>query len=358
MCEVLIVADDLTGSLDSAVGFARADKRVMVARTLADVAQCVDRGADVISVNTASRNGTETAAIAAVEAMGEVIDLQSVRVIMKKVDSRLKGHPGAEGRALARLASRDTLVAAPALPRMGRIQSQSKLSGSGIEGAISMSERLGTGMVVPDVTSQDHLDVMVADAATRQTTLWLGASDLAFALARAVFGEEMVSAPDLARPLAIMIGSRDPMTVAQVDQLSHRGVHVHRAPNGAFGPVEILGDTCVVAMSAGAEPCTEEAAAASFAENAVRVLTTMEPSTLLCTGGETADAILRRLGVSVMRLMGEVAAGLPVCEITAPWGEAHLITKSGGFGRADLLSELALGHSFAENKGINQDAFI
>lgn len=350
MSRVMIVADDLTGSLDSAAGFVRAGRLVMAARTPEEVAACVSKGADVISVNTASRNGSGEAAVSVVEAMADLIDLRSVAVIMKKVDSRLKGHPGAEGRALARISGRDTIVAAPALPRMGRLQSKGELTGVGIEAAINMRQRLDEGMVFPDVTSEDDLDALVAEVATRRSTLWLGASDLAFALARAEFGGETAAPPGIARPLAMMIGSRDPITVAQVDGLSRSGVHVHPAPNGAIGSIDSSGETCVVAICAGEELCAEEVAGARFAEGATRILHKMEPGTLLCSGGETANAVLSLLGVGQMELLGEIAPGLPCCRISAPWGEVRLITKSGGFGQPQLLSELALGSCIAEKR--------
>ena len=350
MPQILIVADDLTGSLDSAVRFVRAGRRVMVARNLADMALCISQGADVISVNTASRQGSALAAVRTVEALVDFIDLQSVPLIMKKVDSRLKGHPGAEGRALARLAGHDEIVAAPALPRMGRLQSGGELTGTGIETAIDIRQRLGDGMVVPDVASENDLDVLVANAVTRGSTLWLGASDLASALARAEFGEETVAPPTIAGPLAMMIGSRDPITVAQVDELLRCGVQVHRAPNGVIGLIECSSKTCVVAISAGREASTEVEAGARFAAGAARILQEMEPKTLLCSGGETAHAILSLLGVDCMELLGEIAPGLPCCRISSPWGEVYLITKSGGFGHSQMLAELAMSVLMTEKR--------
>jgi uncharacterized protein YgbK (DUF1537 family) len=180
--------------------------------------------------------------------------------------------------------------------------------------------------------------------------LWLGASDLAFALARAVFGGETAAPPDIVRPLAMMIGSRDPITVAQVDGVSRGGVKVHRAPNGAVGSINSSGETCVVAICAGEETCTEEAAGARFAKGAARLLYELEPGTLLCSGGETANAILSLLGVGQMELLGEIAPGLPCCRMSAPWGEVRLVTKSGGFGQPQLLSELALGNRMTEKR--------
>lgn len=355
MCTVLIVADDLTGSLDAAAGFVRAGRRVVTARTVADVEACLRDGADVISVNTSSRSGSDAAAVAAIEDLARMIDPAKVEIVMKKVDSRLKGHPGAEARALARLAGRDVIVAAPALPRMGRVQSAGQLTGSGIDVAISMSERLGEGMIVPDVASKADLDALVVDPASRRASLWLGASDLAFALAHAEFDGAPARCSDIGGPLAIVVGSRDPITVAQVDRLSRDGALVHRAPNGAVGAVEPSEGSVMLSIDAGGTPCTEDEAGARFATGVAKVLHAHAPRTLLCSGGETANALLSRLGVGSMELLGEVAPGLPCCKIALPWGDVHLITKSGGFGRPDLLSKLASKVGLAETKGSNQD---
>src|SRR6478735_9361344 len=85
---VLIIADDLTGALDSAVAMTGAGLRCVVARRPADVAAALAERPDVLSVSTASREGTAEAARAAVaEALDAIGTLPEI--VFKKVDSRL-----------------------------------------------------------------------------------------------------------------------------------------------------------------------------------------------------------------------------------------------------------------------------
>jgi len=58
---------------------------------------------------------------------------------------------------------------------------------------------------------------------------------------------------------------------------------------------------------------------------------------LVATGGETARAVFEAWGVSRLRLIGEVEAGLPF-SITSGWGrELPVLTKAGGFGTPETL---------------------
>lgn len=351
MSVALIVADDLTGCLDAGVGFLRADCTVMAARSLADLRECIDAGAPVISLSTNTRGGTEAAARAAVLSLAEMLDPREFAIVLKKVDSRLKGHPGAEALALARIAGRPRIVAAPALPRMGRIQVGGHLSGMGVEGSIDLADRLGPDVETPDLRLPDDFDPLVTDRSLRRATLWAGARELAFALAHAELGGAPPPAPSIVGPMGIVVGSRDPITIAQVEQLSRDGARITRAPNGLLGDAVPAGDPFVLAMAPGDGPCSEERAGARFTVGAARLLRQTRPRTLLCAGGETAQALLARLGVGSMQLLGEIAPGLPMCRISAPWGEVRLITKSGGFGSPHLLSELALPGGLAENTG-------
>ena len=67
----------------------------------------------------------------------------------------------------------------------------------------------------------------------------------------------------------------------------------------------------------------------------------MRPMTLLMTGGDTALAVLRALGVTTLQVQGETAGGLPWFEVRGADGEAiAAVSKSGGFGSADILLKI------------------
>jgi uncharacterized protein YgbK (DUF1537 family) len=92
---VLIIADDLTGALDSAVALTGAAHRCVVARRPSDVPAALAERPDVLSVSTASREGSATAARAAVMAAVDAVGVMP-KLVFKKVDSRLKGHVAGE----------------------------------------------------------------------------------------------------------------------------------------------------------------------------------------------------------------------------------------------------------------------
>lgn len=335
--KVLIIADDLTGALDAAVAFVRPGRTVRVARRVENLSEVAGSGADVVCVNTSSREGTEAAAISRVMAVAEIVDPSSVPILMKKVDSRLKGHVGAETKALAKLAGRTRVVAAPAIPDMGRLQEVGVVFGSGIAAPIKLVDRFDTGVCVPDIRTEG--DLASAVAALDDQTLWAGARGLAFALAEAAFGAAEIEQTELQVPLLIALGSRDPITLAQVRALN--GIcSLRQAPNGSVPDVTDIPAKIVVAMSPGDKEVDPADAGASFAEGMARLATRMKPRSLLVSGGETADLLLDRLGIGVLTVLAEVAPGLPICCAAAPWGPLLVATKSGGFGPPELLCRL------------------
>ncbi|WP_223814441.1 four-carbon acid sugar kinase family protein [Roseicitreum antarcticum] len=349
---MLIIADDLTGTLDAAVAFARAGHRVCAARKIATLPACIASGAEVIAVNTASREINESAARANLHEIAAMLDLHRIPVLIKKVDSRLKGHPGPEARELADLAGRAECLAAPALPRMGRFQVAGQLMGQGILTPISIAARLGTKAHCPDIQTAQDLETAVAKWGLASNTLWIGASDLAFALARATYAQPLPEPTPLVGRIAVVIGSRDPITLAQLEDLAQNGAVIHRAPNGWVPACDTDTDPFLLAIAPGNAPCPAAKASMRFADGALDAVSKAQPRTIICAGGETADALLARLGVDMLDLKGEIAPGLPICQANLPWGSVDIITKSGGFGGPQILTQLALQRHLSENNGL------
>lgn len=329
--EIVIVADDLTGALDSAVGFAGEGRRVIAARRIAAVPEALSRGPDVLVVNTASRELTESDARARIRVLGEYLDLATARLVMKKVDSRLKGHVAAETAELASLVGAGEIAAAPAIPDMGRIVGGGFLSGAGIEAPIDVNKVMEGGARVFDASCSEDLDRAVL--AMPEGTLWVGARGLAFALAGAGIRRRF---RPVYRPLILAIGSRDPITKDQVAALGNE-VETVEAPNGQVPKGTVGSAITAICMSEGVDAIAPRLAGDRFAEGVVAMLASTEPMTLLACGGETANAVLEKLGADVLEVVAELYPGVPVCEWCAKWGRMHLITKSGGFGAPDLL---------------------
>ncbi|MBP0588598.1 four-carbon acid sugar kinase family protein [Paraburkholderia sp. LEh10] len=113
--KILILADDLSGAADCAIGFASAGHRTVVTLEAAR-AQAHD-GADTIAVDTDTRRLTPDEAAARTSAAYAQMSARGQR-LYKKIDSTLRGNWAAEVAGLQALAG--MAIVAPAFPATGR----------------------------------------------------------------------------------------------------------------------------------------------------------------------------------------------------------------------------------------------
>lgn len=344
---ILIIADDLTGALDSAVTLTGAGLRCVVARRPADVPAALALRPDVLGVSTASREGSAAAARAAVaaalDAAGNLPDL-----VFKKIDSRLKGHVAAEVALLAERSGRTRAVVAPAIPMQGRTVAGGRLIGSGVAVPIDIAAATsapGLTLDIPDTRTDADLDSALARALDCPAPLLVGAAGLAAALARRLApGAWSIPAPRLRSPILFAIGSHDPITLAQVDRLAATGgATVTEAPDGACPPASARAQLVRLVAAEGRD-FNPPAAGARFAQGIAQLVRAGGAATLFVCGGETADAVLGALGAGVLSIEGEVLPGVPASSILLGERRLQVVTKSGGFGNEDaLVAVLAAG---------------
>ncbi|MDK1373987.1 MULTISPECIES: four-carbon acid sugar kinase family protein [unclassified Sinorhizobium] len=329
---LLIVADDLTGALDTAAPFAVHGFSVDVVADQSALDEAIAGGSDVIAVTTRSRE------IEPAEAARRVLLAQQAMTpgmrLFKKVDSRLKGNVEAELSVLDFARA----VVLPAIPEFGRVVRGGQIRGFGVDQPISVAGRLGAiadRAVIPDTETVEEMRTAVE--AITPGDLLVGALSLANALASRTGRSH--AEPFAAREgrLLMAIGSRDPITVSQVEEL-RRAVPDLRYLAAPAGQVEQArhrseraDDVTLVQAVEGALPATASDVAAALAESAAAFAG--ECRTMLLSGGATAEAYFDRQGIRVLRLVGEVLPGLPVAE----HGGQFYITKSGGFGDSDTL---------------------
>jgi uncharacterized protein YgbK (DUF1537 family) len=344
--QVLIIADDLTGALDSAVTLAALGLSCRVARRPSDAAAAAAACPDVLAVSTASREGSAATARAAVNAVFDALAGLSPGIVFKKIDSRLKGHPAAELGIVAERTGTARAMVSPAIPAQGRIIEAGRLSGAGVAAPIDVAAALaGSGLElrVPDARSEADLDGVVAAALAEPPTLLVGAAGLAAAVGRRLRpGAKADGEGRLAAPLLLAIGSRDPITLGQIEALDTAGlVEELAAPDGALPTPPPAGDRPrLLRLVPGNGAAIEPRVAGERFARAVAAVVAAEPAgTLFACGGETADAILGALGVGVLAVEGELLPGVPVSRMLVNGNSMQLVTKSGGFGtRRTLVS--------------------
>ena len=180
--------------------------------------------------------------------------------------------------------------------------------------------------------------------------------------------------PALSKGLLMLCGSVNPITRAQLRQADKAGfAHIHLSPEeklteGYFESEaglsrirhfqETLAENPFLIIDANDEaddngPTKTYAQARGLTTDDLRVLISgalgdimrrlMQgsiPGSLLITGGDTLMECMRRLGVSQMEPIGELSAGVVYSRFTFGAADYCVISKSGGFGKETLLSDL------------------
>jgi uncharacterized protein YgbK (DUF1537 family) len=333
---LVILADDLTGALDSAAPFAGRAVRTDVALNLDAISEIVADRADVLSINLNTREITADEARAATVAA--IALLPPGTRLFKKVDSRLKGNIVAELEAIPFTRA----LVAPGIPEFGRIVASGCVTGFGIDAPIVIADRLGAHAArahIPDASTAADMDAALDVAENDGTDLLIGARGLAEALARRM--TEMVEAQAAIippGPITFVIGSRDPITLAQIDALrsGHRLIYLP-APNGQLDAASGTGsDLTLVHATPGEQEVDAQLVSEALADGVNEALAGYD-GTLLLSGGATAEAVLRRLGLSRLRLHGECLPGLGLASAQG----RCIIAKSGGFGHPHTLKQIA-----------------
>jgi uncharacterized protein YgbK (DUF1537 family) len=311
-----LLADDLTGALDSAARFVTAAAPIPVTWEASGAAgpMALDSGTrDLAPELVASRLEPFVPLLAAGE------------LAFKKIDSLSRGHVALE--LAACLGAFDHCVLAPAFPFQGRITREGRqLAGDGDvwrETGVDLQAELrrhGIAARVRDAETDEDLDSIVAEARLlKGRVLWCGTGGLAGALA----GHRPVPRPALIPPLMAFIGSDHPVTRAQIATI----------------PSALRGSVITCELPAGID---RGDARSRIADEFVALLTRVpRPGTLFVSGGETLRDLCRGLGVTHLVVDGELEPGGPTSlRCGGSWDGQRLVSKSGAFGDSNFLAGL------------------
>lgn len=322
MARVIIIADDLTGALDSGAEFARLGLSVRVAHRLSQLPALLDSGADVVAISTGTREATAEVARRRLAPLRALVGT-APGVIFKKIDSRLKGPIATELDALLPRTAPAPIVC-PAIPRLGRICRDGFVTGAGVSQPLPIAPAIGRpARILPAATEAEIDAALPADL---RGAILVGAAGLAAALARRLSGgvppppTGLPPAASLPTPAVLAIGSRDPVTLEQIAAL----------------PVTLPATIRLLRPPAG----EDAGAARDFPVAAAAAVRSGSAGTLFACGGETAAAILDALDAGLLTLTGEVLAGVPMAWFGLGPRRICLVTKSGGFGPPETLTRL------------------
>jgi 4-hydroxythreonine-4-phosphate dehydrogenase len=363
--EFVIIGDDLSGSAESAAVFGRYGYDVRIGlRSVPDTGAIRVVDADTRQL-TPKQAKIRTAA---------VIDSAGAGRIVLKLDSLLRGQLVPHLTALD--PERHPVVFTPALPVQDRIVAggiaydQGRVIGGrplreliaplpaeSIPAALDLAdltERLaaatGRGRIaVCDALDDADLDGLVAAASDLPGVRFAGAAGLIAALARRLPpGPGAVRLREPVGPVLCVLGTAAETARRQVDALiaADPRIRVWTRPNQGWGsdPAAAIRDHLIAGWSAVIRLSTPVPADPSFASDAPELvaelaeLTTQvaaDPSVpLVLSGGQTARAVLDRLGVIMLDVVAEIHHG--AVALRADDGRT-VVTRPGSFGADDSL---------------------
>ncbi|MCO6416396.1 four-carbon acid sugar kinase family protein [Siccirubricoccus sp. KC 17139] len=344
-----LLADDLTGALDTAAEFSALCGPVPVRWDGA-------APAGSLALSSATREASREAAVAAVQALAPA--LAGADIAYRKLDSLLRGKVAAELAACWATGAWRHAIIAPAFPAQRRIargcQVFAGTAGGGwapvampnwaAEGLELRPGRLDAplppGLAWFDAESEAEMEcIAVLGRAAAGPVLWCGSGGLARALA----GEARVTpAPGLEPPVLGLFGSNQAVTARQLAACGAAWMPIRdagEAPRVAR-QLERLGVALVsLDLPTG---LARAAAAARIAEVFTALLAALpRPGTLLVAGGETLGAVCAALGAEALLAHGLVQPGVPRSRLQGgSWDGLPVISKSGAFGGDALWCDL------------------
>jgi uncharacterized protein YgbK (DUF1537 family) len=398
-----IVADDLTGSMDSSGYFARRGFSTVVI-----LEPSYSSDATVVVANTNSR--AEAPDIACKRVRQAVRSLDG-RVVYKKIDSTLRGNIGVELAAAMVELSGEKAIVAPAFPDVGRTTVDGVLLVNGVAvaktqfaddpilpvkeshipsllekttgrqvGSVSIGDidagpeslyRKIKGMpqeiIVGDVTAPSHLTV-IAQAAVLAEGRWLlcGSAGLArelhIVLPQTAGVREKKSSGALSGPVLVVIGTRNqvaanqlmkakdelglPVLDLEVGDFDGKRVSLEKVMPMVQEAERLLAQGKGLAISSTFSqyaPDLKHFIPALMAELAANILNSRNFAGLFLSGGDIAVEVCRRLSATAISVLGEVEPGVPAGELIGGWGQGmKVVTKAGGFGtEAALVKSLS-----------------
>jgi D-threonate/D-erythronate kinase len=347
MTTLRLIADDLTGALDTAAQFTG---RIGPLPVLLDATVGAPQGSYVLDLSC--RDGDEKTAVALTR--DSLRCYSGADLAFKKIDSLLRGHWAAELVEIVQSGMFRRIVLAPAVPAHGRLTrgglqmlAQSCGDPLVIKDVSAELKRLGVPsrgvdceIVMLDAENDADLDAIAQRYATEPATLWCGAAGLARALAQ----EPPRAARPLNEPHLVIVGSRHPVTLRQVevfaaaqpDRLAPMTVDPSfvgrvRMTLQAFG--------CCVVVPVLPSGLTETMAAERIARGLELLSGRLPPlGGLTVIGGETFAALCRVLKATRLSVNGEFLHGVPASRMESGLSSGTFCaSKSGAFGEPDWL---------------------
>lgn len=429
MISLLIIADDLTGALDTGIQFARYHTSTKVyAKNEFSRALFYDTDTEVLVVDTETRHLSPKDAYKIVYDLSKLAVEAGVKYIYKKTDSALRGNIGSELAAVLDASNEKFLAFIPALPSMNRvtiqgiqyidkIQVHESVFGSDPYAPVKSSfvkdlfrevthdsvvyskeATYDTDFVKPTIgifdaqTNDDLRRIGNSLHQNNQQRLFAGCTGFAAMLPEIIgIKKTDIEILILKSPLLVICGSVNPISRLQIEYGEEMGFdRIVLSPEQMLeedyfssdvgkrwlnNVNERLDKQQVVMIDSGiSQPNIIEDYMSKNRIDAEEVRTKITralgtlmgkfykmgsgyKATVMIIGGDTLKGFIEEINCEEINLLCEITMGTVLSTIDVFGRRAQIVTKSGGFGRKDLILYIAnitnkidLGDPFIERQ--------
>ena len=396
----VIIADDLTGALDTGIQYANEGARTIVIAGSSALSDYLSSGYEVISIDSSTRHSSGKEAAETVGGIVRECVAAGVPYLYKKTDSVLRGNIAAELEAFMEASGSSVLPFVPAFPDLGRKLEKGLLY---IDGKLLLDTALGldpfdkvesnrvadlfssSGCHVIDSVSAGYVPasdakdeiviydssdnndlVMIADDLLKAGyTAFAGCAGFAGILSKAFgFTPSQKQVYPVPLPMLFLCGSVNEISKHQLSYLEKEGVGRVRLPEELLSDEGFLngseGDRIIgriadglytngafivdTAADSGLKLVDPEKAGEKVSDSlgalAVKLLGKIPGLSIFIIGGDTLLSFLKKAGCHEIEPLAEIEKGIVLSVIHLDRKNVAIISKSGGFGGDNLLSRI------------------
>lgn len=402
MLKLVVIADDLTGALDTGVKFAKCG----IGTRIVTDEKLLNRiaGEEVAVLCAPTRHVSPQDAYLDLYQLASQMIRAGIPFIYKKTDSVLRGNIGSELEALLRAGGNTPLPFIPAFPAMGRVtrggvqllngvpisetefrdDPLNPITTSNIKAIISKQSRVPVRCLRPGELLERPEDgqILIIDAETEQDIALIadrlnslgllrvtaGCAGFAEALRERIgFTMEPVRQPCLKRTMVVACGSVNPITQRQLEYAERHGFkRINLTESQKLNSARYIEEGCLKTVLEIQQYCAagysvifgtdrlydmaehsdgmtdggETSVEAMIAAVLQRLMDQKLDTSLFVTGGDTFFAFLRRIGCTELKPLYEVSEGVVLASLNYHGTVYEVLSKSGGFGEPDILPSL------------------
>ena len=368
---LLIIADDVTGAMDTGVCFSAAGISTRVYLPQGKIEKDREESVSVCVLDT--RHVTPDKAYEAVYGfISEARDL-GFTYFYKKTDSALRGNPGAELSAMRDALGTEKIHFLPSYPLMNRLTKGGVHYINGVPvsesvfardpfNPVTMSdvrqilESQGDveGIEVYDAVSDDDLRNTASGLTAQGERVFAGCAGLAGVL------PDILDLPRTHKEvephcstMMVMCGSVNPISLIQCNNAEKRGypryhLDIEAGAGAQIGQISFgVIEEQMAILDTGSSDVTGEGidermktVAAEMAKRASGVMRSVEDMMMFIIGGDTMLEFLRQNGVTQLVPHPTPFPGTVLGSIEIDGKERYMLSKSGGFGEPDLIEKV------------------